>query len=533
MRRCSGGRGRPGGSNGNPPAWASRCRTVTASPPPAWTAWGTGSSRPSRPDETAARAASEVISLVTEATSNSSVPPTPPRKAVSVPDGDTTATPARPTGQSNSQFTGPPPWGSPNPSGSSVPGLLQPPDGGGVVFGEQGGGVGAAPVRLDAGAEQAAAGLQLGLSSLQLVGGGRRAGVGDVTALVGQDGRDPLGGGVALLELGVDEDLGRPGPEPGRGLVDRQLELGEGDHRPGLLEPVPGPLDGGGRAQGAQLGRGRVQQGDLAGGADQGHPVQPGAAGPASDQPAGVGRQEDGDADLADAVAEALGRRGAPGRRRELVGDGPEDADQGRHQDHGRDGRGQPQPPGQPRPGPGLESGRLLRAEPPRTPQRRQPRPPEPPHRGTPSGFPGPLRRRPLGELTGHLGTAQSGRRRTENSSITGLASRASAMRRAACSPSPSRTVSSTCLPMRTSETPSKPSAGRARSTAWPCGSRISRFSITSTATRGIRAPPGFGLPGEATPERRHDPGGLVRTAGRNRPNRVMRQPRRVVETSA
>src|SRR5215217_2682569 len=282
MRRCSGGRGRPGGSNGNPPAWASRCRTVTPSPPPAWTAWGTGSSRPSRPDETAARAASEVISLVTEATSNSSVPSTPPRKAVSVPDGDTTATPARPTGQSNAQFIGAPPWGSPNPSGSSVPGLLQPPAGGGVVFGEQGGGVGTAPVRLDAGAEQAAAGLQLGHTSLQfgsgvhqlgltslqfgsgvhqlglagpqLVGGGRLAahpGVGDVAALVGQDGRDPLGGGVALLELGVDEDLGRPGPEPGRGLVDRQLELGEGDHRPGLLEPVPGPLDGGGRAQGA------------------------------------------------------------------------------------------------------------------------------------------------------------------------------------------------------------------------------------------------------------------------------------------
>src|SRR5215218_810935 len=70
----------------------------------------------------------------------------------------------------------PAPPASPGPaSGSSVAGLLQPLDGGGVVFGEQGGGVGAAPVRLDTGAEQAAAGLHFGLAGPQLVGGGRLA----------------------------------------------------------------------------------------------------------------------------------------------------------------------------------------------------------------------------------------------------------------------------------------------------------------------------------------------------------------------
>src|SRR5215218_4169799 len=210
MRRCSGGRGRPGGSNGNPPAWASRCRTVTSAAP-ARVAPATGWSSPSRPEETAARAASEVISLVTDATSNSSVPLTPPRNAVSTSDGETTATPARPTGQSSSRFIGAPPWGSPNPSGSSVASLLQPPDDGGVVGGEQGGGVGTAPVRLDAGAEQPAAGIQLGLAGPQLVGGGRRAAVGDVAALVGQDGRDPLGRDLALLELGVDQHGRRVG----------------------------------------------------------------------------------------------------------------------------------------------------------------------------------------------------------------------------------------------------------------------------------------------------------------------------------
>ena len=94
---------------------------------------GTGWSSSIRPDPTAARAASEVISLVTDATSNWSPPPTPPRKAVSTSDGETTATPARPTGQSSSQFIGAPPCGSPNPSGSSVPRLLQPLDRAGVV----------------------------------------------------------------------------------------------------------------------------------------------------------------------------------------------------------------------------------------------------------------------------------------------------------------------------------------------------------------------------------------------------------------
>jgi hypothetical protein len=74
---------------------------VTPSP-----ASGTGWSSSIRPEETAARAASEVISLVTDATSNWSPPVTSPRNAVSTSVGETTATPARPTGQSSSRFIG-------------------------------------------------------------------------------------------------------------------------------------------------------------------------------------------------------------------------------------------------------------------------------------------------------------------------------------------------------------------------------------------------------------------------------------------
>src|SRR4051794_30619185 len=44
-----------------------------------------------------------------------------------------------------------------------------------------------------------------------------------------------------------------------------------------------------------------------------------------------------------------------------------------------------------------------------------------------------------------------------------------------------SSTSSSTMRPTWTCDTPSKPSAGSARSTAWPCGSRIPSFGLIST----------------------------------------------------
>src|SRR3954451_619413 len=47
-----------------------------------------------------------------------------------------------------------------------------------------------------------------------------------------------------------------------------------------------------------------------------------------------------------------------------------------------------------------------------------------------------------------------------------------------------SATSSSTMRPTCTWETPPKPSAGRARSTAWPCGSRIPSFGRIRTRAR-------------------------------------------------
>ena len=101
---------------------------------------------------------------------------------------------------------------------------------------------------------------------------------------------------------------GRSAAEVGGRLVDGQLELGEGNGRGGVLEPGAGPLDQGGRAQGAELVGGGVQQRHLGGRADQGDPVEAGAAGLAADDPVLVLREEGRDADLADAVAPVLGR---------------------------------------------------------------------------------------------------------------------------------------------------------------------------------------------------------------------------------
>src|ERR1700712_214930 len=42
---------------------------------------------------------------------------------------------------------------------------------------------------------------------------------------------------------------------------------------------------------------------------------------------------------------------------------------------------------------------------------------------------------------------------------------------------------------MRTAEMPSTPREGRAFATAWPCGSRISGLSMTSTTTRATGTP--------------------------------------------
>ena len=55
------------------------------------------------------------------------------------------------------------------------------------------------------------------------------------------------------------------------------------------------------------------------------------------------------------------------------------------------------------------------------------------------------------------------------------------------------RTSSSKCLPCRTSRTPAMPSRPSAPTMAWPCGSRISGLSTTSTTTRVTATPPRFG----------------------------------------
>jgi hypothetical protein len=84
--------------------------------------------------------------------------------------------------------------------------------------------------------------------------------------------------------------------------------------------------------------------------------------------------------------------------------------------------------------------------------------------------------------------------------------------RRAGGAPLPGAVrASSRCLPTRTSPTWSKPSPGSARSTARPWGSRISRFSRTSMATRGTvgssrSVAPGGGEPDPAAGCRRREP---------------------------
>ena len=95
--------------------------------------------------------------------------------------------------------------------------------------------VGAAPVGLGAAGEQPATGVQLGRAGGQLAGRVGWATVGDVRALVDEHDRDPVGGGLALLELGMDHDLRRARAEDGGRLVDGQLEPGVGVMRPRLL----------------------------------------------------------------------------------------------------------------------------------------------------------------------------------------------------------------------------------------------------------------------------------------------------------
>ena len=72
---------------------------------------------------------------------------------------------------------------------------------------------------------------------------------------------------------------------------------------------------------------------------------------------------------------------------------------------------------------------------------------------------------------------------------MTGLASSLSAISRARSrSGSPANSISMR-LPMRTEETSVTPSLGSAFATAWPCGSRISGLSMTSTTTRATGTP--------------------------------------------
>src|SRR5690606_24511981 len=109
----------------------------------------------------------------------------------------------------------------------------------------------------------------------------------------------------------------------------------------------------------------------------------------------------------------------------------------------------------------------------------------------------------------------------TTQSSITGLASRVAATRSRVSSSTVSSTSSTKCLPCRTSVTPETPSRVSAPATAWPCGSRISGFGITSTTT--FATPPAYGRASARPAVTPLPPDGGTPPRGGSRPGRRRR----------